>query len=506
MESTISVRDYQRMLKALFHSARDYHTSIYFYSTAKAFLPFRIQSAEGRYFITWVDTTIADLPLDVGDEILSYNGQPMADVINEIKKTELGNPGNPADQAIAEMYLTGRPGTLACHMPSGFVNVEYISNETTEHNVCTVAWETEPEEFDNSKVYQPHQMLLKPQSSMASYTASKGYFQNRKMVAGFYAPWKKATAKFYKKRLPSLADAPARMGTRKSFVPQLGDILWQSENESFFHAYIFLMPNQKKIGYVRFNDYDLDPCKCQDAVNEFKDIISRFNLFTDGMVVDQLSNGGGYVYYMFALASLCTDYPLNLPLEKLTITQQDVNEALSWPDELEQEAILGLPLTQAVKDSFARHFEFVLAEWNDGRTFTNPAYLDGIQQIDPYPEVHYSKPILVLVNELDFSCADFFPAILQDNGRATIFGSRTAGAGGTVIGVSHPNLFGVDGYSLTSSIAYRANNEPIENLGVTPDIIYNLTANDLQNGYPGYRQAVLNAIDSITPYKPNERM
>ena len=106
-------------------------------------------------------------------------------------------------------------------------------------------------------------------------------------------------------------------------------------------------------------------------------------------------------------------------------------------------------------------------------------------------------PILLLVNELDFSCGDFFPSILQDNDRATIMGTRTAGAGGAVQGVEVPNLVGVGSMSFTTTIAERINQQPLENLGVTPDIEYQMTVEDMQNGFQGYKEAVLEAVEAI---------
>ncbi|MCE5316132.1 MAG: protease-like activity factor CPAF, partial [Parachlamydia sp.] len=108
-----------------------------------------------------------------------------------------------------------------------------------------------------------------------------------------------------------------------------------------------------------------------------------------------------------------------------------------------------------------------------------------------------TKPILVLTNGLDLSCGDFFPAILQDNKRATIFGARTAGAGGAMRTFYHPNHFGIDAIHYTSTIAERADKKLIQNKGVSPDIAYTMTAKDLQDNYSDYIQAVQNSLKTI---------
>jgi C-terminal processing protease CtpA/Prc len=117
--------------------------------------------------------------------------------------------------------------------------------------------------------------------------------------------------------------------------------------------------------------------------------------------------------------------------------------------------------------------------------------------VNPDPNVNYTKPILLLVNELDFSGGDFFPAILQDNNRAKIMGLRTSGAGGYILSVEFPSSLGLKSFSFTGSLARRMNNKPIENLGVTPDIPYDWTVNDFQNNYVDYKAAINKAVGSL---------
>jgi C-terminal processing protease CtpA/Prc len=247
---------------------------------------------------------------------------------------------------------------------------------------------------------------------------------------------------------------------------------------------------------------------------EFKDIISRFQKQSEALVIDQLGNPGGIVLYMYAIASMLTDKPLALHAERETISQQDVYNAVMTLDSIklmepttDEEAqmlfgidsLLGYPVTLKLFHQIVAKSQFIIDEWNKGNHFTSLNYMMGISSIDPHPQVRYTKPILILVNELDVSCGDFFPAIMQDNKRATIFGSKTAGAGGYVLNASHHNMFGISTYTFTGSIAERLNQQPIENLGVTPDVSYTLTKEDLQNNYPSYIQAVNKTIEGMLP-------
>jgi C-terminal processing protease CtpA/Prc len=55
----------------------------------------------------------------------------------------------------------------------------------------------------------------------------------------------------------------------------------------------------------------------------------------------------------------------------------------------------------------------------------------------------------------------------------------------------------VQSVHLTATIAQRAGGEPIENLGVTPDIPYAVTPADVQGNYAGYLNAVDAAVNGL---------
>ena len=76
-------------------------------------------------------------------------------------------------------------------------------------------------------------------------------------------------------------------------------------------------------------------------------------------------------------------------------------------------------------------------------------------------------------------------------------GSRTAGAGGYVKEIKIPNSVGVKAFRTTASIAERLSGNPIENLGVTPDVTYEHTVDDLQSNYAPYVKAINTTILSL---------
>jgi C-terminal processing protease CtpA/Prc len=245
------------------------------------------------------------------------------------------------------------------------------------------------------------------------------------------------------------------------------------------------------------------------AVAEFAAIMKRFEENTDAMVIDQVNNPGGSIFYLYALASMLTDQPLKNTRHHMAITQAEVKDAQDLivkladvkTDEDAQKALGGktsdgYPVTfqQAI---FSRNYaNFIVSEWQAGHHLTSPYWIGGVDQINP-AAVHYTKPILLLTNHLDFSGGDFFPSVLQDNNRVHIMGGRTAGAGGYVDRVEFRNNIGIAAITVTESIAERANGNPIENLGCTPDMPYEMTAQDRQQNYAPYKAAILNALSGM---------
>ena len=321
-------------------------------------------------------------------------------------------------------------------------------------------------------------------------------------------------------------DRDGGLGSRKSFIPPLGEILWSSEdivapeegsnnqnieeidNLQFWHAYIYRHPNDYAIGYIRIPHY---LTSTQEVIG-FGKIIDMMNEQTDALVIDQVHNFGGFIHIQYLLASMLTHQPLITPLHRIKITQKDAKEAyqiLEIIKLIEREINFAEKMNQEPKVEgeeglnhqellFRKAYcELILENWNKGQYLTDPTPVIGIDHINPHPTYRYEKPILMLIDEMDFSGGDFMPAILQDNQRAYLFGARTAGAGGYVSQFEFPNINGIASCSYTASIAERVDFKKIENLGVTPDIPYHITLDDVKNGFCGYIDGVNQSIDLI---------
>lgn len=497
----IGLKQFQRILKNFFLSTQDYHATIKFYSTESAYLPFKIQEAEGKYFFTYINRKAlpddSDFPFNVGDELVLFDDLPLKTVLDELREKEVGNNNFLTDCAMAEIYLTTRSGRLGHEIPSGEINLSGYKAGSNSPITYQMEWTYTPEKVTAPPTMKSLSMKLIKGSQLKSQ-AKNSYFLKQ-----FVMPQYEALA-----ALRAEDDEPTDMyGSRKSLLPILGKVLWESDQEAIFHAYLFEMPAGKVGGYIRIPTFLPDDVDL--AVAEFGKVIESMEQKADVLVVDQVNNPGGYLLYVYALASMLTDKPLTVPKHQLALAQEDVyfaNKYIPILEDIEtaeeakeflEEYLPWMPANLELAQVLLEHLRFVDAEWNSGRLLTIPCYLYGIGPLLPHPEVHFTKPILVLINQLDISGADFFPAILQDSGRATIFGTCTAGAGGFLGTVDFPNLHGISAFSFTASIAERPDEQFIENHGVTPDVPYRITQTDLQKNYVDYVAKIQQTLDLL---------
>ncbi|MEM6731201.1 MAG: protease-like activity factor CPAF, partial [Myxococcota bacterium] len=439
-KSPITPKDFHKIIARFAQAAGDYHVGARFYSTEQARLPFSVMAVQGRFFVVDVDRTYhPDFPLEPGDEIVSFDGKPIGEEIGTLR-AELGDNVAATDTSLAALRLTARSGRVGMDVPQGPVTIGVKKSDggpTVQHQL---KWDYEPER------------LAKGQPAAARFGLPG---EARTSFSTEESPWARfGTMHTHHVAHPGQTDGSLNrfaIGARESFIPKLGEVVWESSPSSPFHAYIFKMSDGKKVGYVRIPHYNA----AQAEVLQFIPIMARMQFQTDGLIIDQINNPGGSVGYLYSLAAMLTDELLYTPRHRMNITQREVDNAYNVLEINDSEfEAQGIP--ESLRNTLRDNARFIVQQWREGKTRTDPYHLGLGDYIEPSPLIRYSKPLMVITNELDFSGGDFFPAILQDNERAKIFGTRTAGAGGYVGLIDQtPNDLGLWGVTYTGSLAER---------------------------------------------------
>jgi len=511
----ISLKQYQHIIRNFASSTKDYHVGILFYSTELATLPFRVKTIDKQTFIDWVDYNKLSkevYSLQQGDELIEFNGVPIQEVMKELLKSGNKNSNELTDQAIADISLTKRAGYKGDTVPKGSLMITFRSKADGKLKTNQLMWEYFPE------------FVKSPSNLMQTIPNFFPKNKEKKKLTSNYTLFNPIH-----QMLSAEGEDEGALGSRISFVPILGNPIWVWEGKlegeetpeievpesdyPLWNAYIYENQEGRNIGYIRIPHYVGD----EEGAALFGKIIGYMEKNTEALVVDQVNNYGGYVNFCYDLASMLSPEALKTPKHRIKINQEEVFSSLQNVEMIDNLlSTLGNGALQALLKAlgidepginyqrllFLKHFyQFLIDEWNEGRSLTNPIFIDGVDIINPHPINHYTMPILFLINELDFSGGDFMPAILQDNKRVVLFGSRTAGAGGFIARCSFPNKYGIAAIGYTGSIAERDNLQKIESLGVTPDIEYKITADDIQDNYSNYGKTVNEVISDMLPPK-----
>lgn len=534
--------EYQKIFTQFLASTKDYHVHPIYYSTSWSMFPMQVRGVNGHYYFTSIDAKMsltgeevffiadfaeeelkllaANFPgITPGDEIIAIDGKPVKKIIEQLIDENFNGDRSPTGYALAERNLFLHRGKLGQKVPKGTFEITLKHPGDIKTFTRKLPWVHVPEWIPNH--------ILKNQASVESDFAANMVIDTSTLENTMYTVQKLIEKDFSvgiaKEMAPkSFSDMIKELKSsfsaaeqdneenhdnrEKGFLPPLGKVLWETDINNEIYAYLYLHPSGKKVGYLFLSTFDESGANADKIMDEIIDIMKRFNTSADALVFDITNNTGGNLTFMYAVLSVLTNKPLKVPSHSELLIQEDVLRAavlynmLSHvsPDDLnkseKQETLSGYCFDAKVLKQILSYASNLMKVWESGDRMTEPHYLFGIDEVMPHPKVQFTKPIMVLTNEYNFSCADFFPAILQDNKRATIFGRKTAGAGGYVRGYPYLSRFGVKGFTLTASIAYRLNGDPLENIGVTPDNPYEITTNDLQKNYVDYVQKVNNTI------------
>ena len=237
-------------------------------------------------------------------------------------------------------------------------------------------------------------------------------------------------------------------------------------------------------------DWDLQ----MEHMKHYRAILDQYDSIADVLVVDQTHNGGGS--YCTEFAQLFLKEQGRGPVQANNADRLWIRNLLSWVEAEKSDA-----RTQNRKpdNALIRLLESIVVRIetaiDQNQSLTEQLPFFASVHLKPDASYSWKKPLLVLSDELDGSCADIMPMLIKANGSAKIFGRRTMGLGGNVEPMPDLNISGAS-VRLTRGLFTTYNEEEsypdnilIENNGVEPDYEHIITVDDFRNGFTGYVEA-----------------
>jgi hypothetical protein len=241
-----------------------------------------------------------------------------------------------------------------------------------------------------------------------------------------------------------------------------------------------------RMGYFRVPNF---PTYTTAQYNQLLSEIAFLNANTDGLIVDVARNTGGTICSGVDLASALI--PGGLRYAGLAY-RPFLSLIVSYDQQISSLQSQGAPSWTVDLLNFEK--KMLEDAYYNGRGLTGPIPFCNWDLSYPSAPAVYTKPMIVLVDDFSTSTGDYFPALIQDNKRAKLVGTRTNGAGGSVIDLS-AGWYSETNTRVTQSLMIRPEEREfegfpkspyIENTGVRPDIQldYMTVENAATNGRP----------------------
>jgi C-terminal processing protease CtpA/Prc len=491
--------DFYEVLSEYVSKLNDAHDAYTLPSNFQATLNFSVDLYDGKLLVDSINRTILPataFPFSTGYELISIDGQDAKAELQTLLRYQIA--ANPRSTSrFAALLLTIRPQQLmphAANVPE--TSTVVFRDPDAKLQVYTIPWTKSGLPLTTVGKYPTPTAVLNPASEnetdqIPPYLAPLIRLQNSRIpdraVVGFGS-----LTPVFASSLPS------------GFTRRLG-----ATGDPFFSG--VFESGGFKIGFIRIPSYS--PANTTTALTAFQREMAYFQTNTDGLVIDDTRNPGGSGSYVNQLLSLVMPTQWRAMGFEVRATSEWV---ISISSAVEQAKAARAPqdiinLLETIKAAIVN----ANASYR-GRT--QPIPLDDVV-LDRQPATDsqgnvlaYTKPLIVLIDEMSASAAEVFAAGIQDNARGPLVGWRTMGAGGNVE-AWEAGSYSLGTTTVTESLMNRGrdiftNSYPaslflitpyVENVGVLPDvpIDYMTVANLSQAGKPfvdAFVTAIINEI------------
>lgn len=456
---------------------KDSHVHHFFPTTAVAALPIDFDDIDGHAIVTDFDEEKVQ-GISIGDEVVEFDGKPIDEAREELIPY-LGQGNQRKLSRLATFYLTYLSQDTFPYLPEGDKVAIGLKSADGEEKRIEVGW-----------IRKGHELAEFNDEGIDIATSAAAM----KMKKPHDNPLNALRNRMDPAALIQRASIFKR--TKPFFIT--GDNFIERKAKPYYSG--VFVTGDKKIGYLRIHSFSSTDVNFEEAFAQLEDDIQYFEEATDALIIDETANPGGDWCYTLKVASMFFARPFKETNDRWRANRSILN------------MLEGAAENKKIDDNdrkiAANIAEGIRKALKEGRLLTEPfPVCDYDGTIEPYQNsngnsISYSKPVMILINELSNSCGDYFPALMQDEKRATLFGAQTSGAGGSVTFMSDPVGYSEIMFSYTISLGWR---EPvvttpdgvethyIENVGAIPDIEYLITLDDFMSGYTLYRNAMVQA-------------
>ena len=260
-EPEVDLKKFQSILIRFLGSARDRHAKIFFHSTEVALLPFAITSCGNKYYISAVDPKEKDVQkkIKIGDAVVSWDGQPISTLITNYL-LEKGLEDDLTNRTLAEESLTMRLASIGDEIPHGQVTLG-VNQKKVPFDWIVLGETVSHTDFKSKPA--------------AVFTQSHDKSNKR-------IPYKDASVY----PIEPTSYLYQSLGYKDSRLPNLGKIVWKTEPDNPFHAYIFTDDKERKFGFIRLASYTHQNNSLQNW-KKFEELIAKMENETIALVIDQ---------------------------------------------------------------------------------------------------------------------------------------------------------------------------------------------------------------------------
>lgn len=489
--ATTSDLDFYEVEAAYISSLNDTHVQFTLPSDFVAQLGFGVDLYDNKLLIDTLNRGLlpaSQYPFTIGDELVSIDGEDAQSLTDKLAKyVPQGNPR--AARRQGAQRLTSRFQSRFPHaVDLGDSATVVIRRQNGAMETYTIPWIKTGTPLRVGPVPSPRSMAQRRGESEETDPLEELQFSG-------VLPQDLDGVNGYGARNPIFIGG---LGT--GFTRRLGGAA-----ADFFYSGVF-QAGDLKIGYIRIPNYA--PPSQATAFRQFETEILFMNANTDGLVIDEMRNTGGNLCFGEELARRLTPYEFRATGFELRAYWVRV---LGFYN-----AYINAVATNQPPDVVAMYqniFNEMLSANRDGRVVTNPLPLCSSSLMrQPLLAadgslIAYQKPVMVIIDDFSTSTADSFAGMMQDSGRALLYGMRSNGAGG------NNTAFDAGNYSesfvgMTLALQSRKeatttdgfpNTRYIENVGVRPQVVndYMTKENLLNNGATFVSQFVQTMSDYI---------